>query len=262
VSAAIDSTTDRRPTASEGALAPWRVVAESLRRPYRVTVPMIAFVALIPAYVFIAGGLRERAVHAPALSWDRALPLLPSWALVYGALYLFLILLPVFVVRQEELLHRTVLSFLAIWITAYGFFLLYPTVAPRPEQVIGGGFGNWGLRILYDADPPYNCFPSLHVAHSLLSALDCYRVHRTLGAFAVGGASIVALSTLFTKQHYIADVIAGVLLALAAYRVFLWTFPRERVPAVDRRIAPTLGVGVAGVSVVSLLGFWLAYMLI
>jgi membrane-associated phospholipid phosphatase len=222
---------------------------------------MLVLVALVPAYVFIAGGLSGRTVYAPALAWDRAVPLLPSWALVYGAVYMVLILLPVFVVRQEELLHRTVLAFLAIWITAYGFFLLYPTVAPRPEQVIGGGFGAWGLRLLYDADPPYNCFPSLHVAHSLVSALACYRVHRTLGAFAVAGASTVALSTLFTKQHYIADVIAGVLLALAAYRAFLRPFPRERVPDLDRRIAPTLGLGVAGLSIASLLGFWLAYLL-
>lgn len=223
---------------------------------------MIAFVTLIPAYVFIAGGLQGRAVYAPALAWDRALPLLPSWALVYGALYMFLILLPVFVVRQDELLRRTVLSYLAIWITAYGFFLLYPTAAPRPEHLSGDGFGVWGLRILYDADPPYNCFPSLHVAHSFGSALACYRVHRRLGLVAVAAASLVAISTLFTKQHYIADVIAGAVLAFAAYQVFLHGFPRESVPELDRRIAPTLGVGIAGLSLASLLGFWLAHMLI
>jgi hypothetical protein len=33
----------------------------------------------------------------------------------------------------------------------------------------------WGLRFLYDADPPYHCFPSLHVARSFVSALTCYR---------------------------------------------------------------------------------------
>jgi hypothetical protein len=46
-----------------------------------------------------------------------------------------------------------------------------------------------GLRFLYSSDPPYNCFPSLHAAHSFVSALTCYRVHRGVGIAAVLGAS-------------------------------------------------------------------------
>lgn len=236
------------------------MVAESLARPYRVTAPMVLLVALVPLYIFIPELFPPRTRHVPALALDRALPLVPAWALVYGALYLFLILLPIFVVRQEEQIRRTVFAYLLIWITSYlFFFVLYPTAAPRPPRVLGEGFAVWGLRSLYSSDPPYNCFPSLHVAHSFVSALTCWRVHRGLGIVATACATLVALSTLFTKQHYVLDVLAGVFLAAVAYAVFLRRFPRERIPEADRRVAPSLALCIAALVTLGLAGYWCVY---
>jgi membrane-associated phospholipid phosphatase len=220
-----------------------------------------ALILIVPFYIFIAELLPGRTLHAPALALDRALPLEPAWALVYGALYLFLILLPIFVIRQEPLIRRTVLAYLAIWITAYVFFLAYPTAAPRPSSVPGTGFAAWGLRFLYEADPPFNCFPSLHVAHSFVSALACSRVHRGLGLAAVAGAALVGISTLFTKQHYVLDVVAGMLLAGIAYAVFLRGYSRDAIPESERRAAPALAVGIVGLLAFVAGGFGVAYAL-
>ena len=118
----------------------------------------------------------------------------------------------------------------------------------------------WGLYMLYSSDPPYNCFPSLHVAHSFVSALTLFRLHRRLGITAMIAAAFVALSTLFTKQHYVLDAAAGVLLALVAYVIFLRTYPRDNVPALDRRAAPAIAWCVAGLSAVFLFGYWLLYL--
>jgi len=222
---------------------------------------MVLLVSLVPIYLVIAGRARAGGAYAPALALDRLLPLVPTWALVYGALYAFLIVLPVFVVQQEELIRRTVWAYLTVWTVAYISFLLYPTIAPRPETVMGKGFAVWGLRALYDADPPYNCFPSLHVAHSFVSAFASYRVHRTLGLVAVSFALLVGVSTLFTKQHYVADVIAGILLALAACAVFFRGDSRANVPELDRRLAPRLGLVVAGIVGLGFVCYWVAYML-
>lgn len=188
------------------------------------------------------------------------MPLVPGWALIYGGLYAFLILLPIFVVRQDEQIRRTVSAYLLIWITAYVFFIVYPTAAPRPSSVIGDGFAVWSLRNLYGADPPYNCFPSLHVAHSFVSALACHRVHRGLGVAAIACAVLVAVSTLFTKQHYILDVIAGTLLAFIAYVIFLRDYRREQVPAFHRRVAPALALCLITIITLAVAGYWLAYL--
>lgn len=236
------------------------MVTRSLARPYRVPVSMIVLVALVPLYVLIPGLLPPRTRYVPELALDRALPLVPSWAIVYGALYLFLILLPIFVVRQDELIRRMVYAYLLIWITAYVFFfVVYPTAAPRPDKVSGEGFAVWGLRTLYSSDPPYNCFPSLHVAHSFVSALACSRVHRPLGIVAMISATLVALSTLFTKQHYVLDVVAGVLLAFVAYGIFLRRYPSAQMSEFDRRVAPALALCVSAVVAVGLATSWLAY---
>ncbi len=239
----------------------WREVAESLTRPYPVRLPMVVLVLLVPFYIFIADLARSGTPHVPEIALDRLVPVMPVWALVYGALYLFLILLPVFVVRDDAQIRSTVYAYLMVWIAAYVCFLVYPTVAPRSDEVIGEGFAAWGLRALYSSDPPYNCFPSLHVAHSFVSALTCFRVHRQVGIAAILCASLVGVSTLFTKQHYIADVIAGILLAVVAYAIFLRRHTRDNVAELDRRLAPAVTLLTAAIAGVGLACFWVFYLL-
>jgi membrane-associated phospholipid phosphatase len=251
-------TDDPSTIASAPAPVRWSLVAQALTRPYPVTPSMVLLVSLVPCYIFIAELMPERTLHRPEVALDRALPLQPAWALVYGSLYLFLILLPVFVVRQREQIRRTVLAYLMIWITAYVCFFVYPTQGPRPGGVVGQGFAAWGLRFLYSADPPYNCFPSLHVAHSFVSALACSRVHRGVGIGGALCALLVGLSTLFTKQHYVLDVLAGILLAGVAYAVFLRGCPREQSPDVHR-VAPVLALGLLGALGLGVLCSWVVY---
>jgi membrane-associated phospholipid phosphatase len=176
---------------------PWPLIRDALTRPYRVTVPMVVLVSLVPLYVFIPELVRGRRLYVPAVVWDRLIPVVPAWALVYGA--------------------------------------------------------------LYGADPPYNCFPSLHVAHSFVSALTCHRLHRGVGAATLAAAALVGLSTLYTKQHYLLDVVAGVALAFAAHALFLRRYPRGRVPELHRRDAPILAVGLLAVVVAAVAALWLAH---
>jgi len=247
--------------AAAGRKALLAAVRQALTRPYPVTAPMVVLVGLVPFYLVIARRARVGPVHAPSLALDQVFPLVPAWALVYGVLYAFLIVLPVLVVQPAELIRRTVRAYLTVWVVSYCVFLLYPTVAPRPSEVGGEGFAIWGLRFLYNSDPPYNCFPSLHVAHSFVSALAAYRVHRSLGLVAVACAGLVALSTLFTKQHYVADVVAGALLAFGAYAVFLRGSDRSAIPELDVRVAPALALCAGGIVGIGLITSWLAYRL-
>ena len=147
--------------------------------------------------------------------------------------------LPVFVVRGVELRRRTVMAYVTIVVTAYLGFLLYPTLAPRPAAVDGDDILAWSLRAVYAVDPPYNCFPSLHVAYSFLAALASYRVHRGVGFAALAWATVIGISTLYTKQHYIVDVIAGVVLASAAHAIVLRSFRRDRLPRRSAALPPS-----------------------
>lgn len=235
-------------------------IAKVFSRPQPVTFPMVAFFSIIPGYLYIGVVVSTWTLHVPELALDRALPLVPGWSVVYGSLFVAAFLL-VFVVHQQELVRRTFLAFLTIWLFSYACFLAYPTSAPRHPAVIGDGFFEWALRAVYSADVKYNCFPSLHVAQCFLAAFTCYRVHRGVGGVAIVWAVLVGLSTLFTKQHYVVDVIAGAFLAYAAYRAFLHDYPRAAIPEWERRLAPALALGAFGLygAVVAIL--WVIYAL-
>jgi membrane-associated phospholipid phosphatase len=218
-----------------------------------------ALVSLAPMYFVIGELTQSWPAYAPAVWLDRAVSLQPAWMLVYGSLYVFGVILPLLVIREPELLRRTMQAYLTVMVVSYAGFLLLPTAAPRPADVPGDGFSAWSLRLAYSIDPPHGCFPSLHVAYSCVAALACYRVHRGVGAVAGLWAALIGVSTLFTKQHYVVDVIAGALAAYGAHLLFLRTHPPAAIPGSDRRRAPRRALAALGVFAVMVAGFWVAY---
>ena len=219
-----------------------------------------ATVALAPMYFVIGFALRGLPAHSPMLALDRAWPLQPAWMLVYGSLYVFVVILPLVVIRDRQLGERTLRAYIAVMVVAYAGFLLYPTAAPPRPAVATAGFSAWALRLAYDLDTPNNCFPSLHVAYAFVAALACGRVHRGVGVVAVIWAALIGLSTLFTKQHYVVDVVAGGFMGCAAYRVFLKGHRAADDDAESRRAAER-AAGVAGLYAIMVAGFAIAYAL-
>jgi len=58
-----------------------------------VTFPMVVLVSMVPFYIFIAALMPAGRYTHPSCLGTGLIPLQPTWALVYGTLYLFLILL-------------------------------------------------------------------------------------------------------------------------------------------------------------------------
>ena len=248
---------------ADGSRSRWSLVKELFARPYPTSVSVLApfclFAVLVPVYVVIGAYVRGWTLHMPVLGLDRVLPVQPAWTLVYGSLYLA-VFLPMVVIHHEEHLRRTLWAFAMVWIVGSISWLCFPTILPRPPSAaIGGGFYAWTLRIAYSGDAPYNCFPSLHVAQPFLAALTCNLVSRRLGLAALVWATLVAVSTLFTKQHYVADVIAGIFLAGAAYFAFLRRYPRAAVPQLDERVVTVVLLGFVAIHLLLVAGFWVAY---
>lgn len=84
-------------------------------------------------------------------------------------------------------------------------------------------------------------------------------MHPGVGFAAGLWATLIAISTLFTKQHYVADVIGGIVLAGVAYGVFLRNCPRMAAPEPDRRAAPLLMAGLIGIYALLVAGIWVGY---
>jgi len=103
-------------------------------------------------------------------------------------------------------------------------FILFPLTLARPEIPLAS-LSDRLLAALYAADRPTNLFPSLHVSLSFLFALAVGDARPRLRPWMIAWAALVAVSTLFTRQHYLIDVVGGVIVAWIAWRIYL---PKSR----------------------------------
>jgi NADH:ubiquinone oxidoreductase subunit 6 (subunit J) len=84
-------------------------------------------------------------------------------------------------------------------------------------------------------------------------------VHRGVGAAATVWAALIGVSTLYTKQHYVADVIAGALIALVAYAIFLRGHRRNTLSERETRRAPVRALIAAVAFAATVAGCWVVY---
>jgi len=178
-------------------------------------------VFMIPMY-FVIGHLTASRPHYQPYIWlDHAMPLWPAWIFVYGTLYLCAFVIPIIVVRGRPLINQTLKAYLFVMLASYAIFWYYPTVAPRADFQSINGIAEWTLQLFYDIDQPYGCFPSLHVAYSVVGAYACYRMDQRLGQALLAWSVLIAVSTVYTKQHFVVDALAGGLFGIAGCAMFL-----------------------------------------
>jgi len=184
--------------------------------------------AIQSLYMPLNHGLQEGTIFDTR--WDAYIPLWPVWIAPYALCWpLWLAGYGWAALRMEAKLYRSlIVASLLATVTAISTFALFPTYVVRPV-LVGHDWATEGLRMLYAMDGAFNAFPSGHVYLTTIMALFWSRWHPRWRWAWLGFALIVALSTLFTGQHYIPDVIGGALLAWVGYRVGLWfTGPRRR----------------------------------
>lgn len=91
--------------------------------------------------------------------------------------------------------------------------ILFPTHAPR-AYIYGGNIFSKLIRWHYGLNRPLTAFPSLHVGHSICLSFFFLIVLPQLSLLWIGLAALIAASTLFTKEHYVIDVVGGSILGL------------------------------------------------
>jgi membrane-associated phospholipid phosphatase len=154
----------------------------------------------------------------PRLDLDRRIPFIPEFVFIYLSIYP-LFLLPFFYIRNAAFFRIFSLAYITVMLVCYGTYLTYPVAMERPS-FDEHSFATWALMIVYNTDNPLNCFPSMHVAMSLLASLTLMEVHRVRGLLALLLTILIAVSTLFIKQHYILDVVAAMVLTLLVYSLY------------------------------------------
>lgn len=164
-----------------------------------------------------------------ATGLDQAIPFIPQMAIFYIYLfYSFSILTMVyFGFIDYKKGYALGLSLIAINAVAIAVYVVFPVSSYWYRQdliahpIVGSFWANQVYSV-FQNDTSFNCFPSLHAAIATICAYAWVRyaqikpakVTKAVAIVTVVIAAGVVLSTLFIKQHYIADEVAGVALAL------------------------------------------------
>lgn len=161
----------------------------------------------------IAGDWRHYNIESAI---DRMIPLWTPSVVVYLGCYVFWVVNYIMIAKQEK---REVCGFFGGELLAKAvclvFFLALPTTNIRPE-LEPDGIWNRLMIFVYSVDAADNLFPSIHCLVSWFSYIGL-RGKKEISVWYRGFSCIMALlvclSTLLTKQHVIADVFGGILLA-------------------------------------------------
>jgi membrane-associated phospholipid phosphatase len=145
------------------------------------------------------------------------LPLLPSFTAIYLGVHVFS-MIPYCVLPELRILRRYLLGNMLIVLLSAIAWVTLPVRLDRPPFVAGNDFGSWLLTGVYRFDPTTNCFPSAHCAIAVYSAIALRFATRRMFAWGIFSATAICVSTVMTKQHYVADVAAGAVLAALALK--------------------------------------------
>jgi membrane-associated phospholipid phosphatase len=183
---------------------------------------------LLLAIMLIIGGYQlyfwcQRHALAPVrefrVALDDRIPYRPGWVWIYSFLYYPGILYVNWMVESSRQFVYLAGSFFGLLAMQMVFFLLFPVATPESWRAVNRrrtGSERF-LAFLQHFDARSNSFPSMHTSVATLTALY---LQPHLGAWTFLFPLLIALSCLFTKQHYLVDLPAGAALGWLAFRVF------------------------------------------
>lgn len=153
---------------------------------------------------------------------DTALPFLAPFVLFYVLAFVQWGLNYLLIARDsKELCYRFAFGNIIAKLICLFFFVFLPTTLARPE-VTGTDLCSRLVRLIYTFDPPVNLFPSIHCLESWCCIRASFLLKKSNRAYQTATLIMslgVFASTLFIKQHVIADVFGGIIVFEAGFRL-------------------------------------------
>lgn len=209
-----------------GLIQSYGLMGAFLERPYVADQDVL--LARIDRWMFFG--------HDPTVLAEKLItPLVSEWAAASYVSYAFvypLVLGAVYMLRSPRAFHE--LTFAVCFTLASGYILytLVPATGPMFTRTYSVSldlyYTAWAKEQLMDATRiPRDCFPSLHTASALVLLWGALRHVRRLGLVLAPVVLSIPLACVYLRYHYAIDVVAGVVLALAAIafarRMHLWS---------------------------------------
>ncbi|MEA4828357.1 MAG: phosphatase PAP2 family protein [Clostridium sp.] len=159
-------------------------------------------------------------LHILKLPIDDLIPFSKIFILPYASwspfVATFLIIL---CILDKEKYFKLLSSLVIGMLICYLIYYIYPTYVERPF-VENKDFLDKVVLWVYGRDNPYNCWPSIHVLNSFLVAMytsSSKKINILGKTICITIAILIMLGTMFVKQHYLLDVVAGIALGSGLY---------------------------------------------
>jgi membrane-associated phospholipid phosphatase len=169
-------------------------------------------------YAILNHGPRVVLLKSPL---DDLIPLVPAFVIPYVSLEPFIYAtLVLFLLFRSRLFQSATLAMIVTWFISYAFYFFLQSEMLRPV-LTGADTLTQMIREVYAGDNAFNCFPSLHTSLSTILAIHWWRVNKKIGVPVAIWVALIVASTVFVKQHYVADIVGGLLLAFGTSLFFL-----------------------------------------
>ena len=196
---------------------------ETLSLSFRLIILVLTLLGWLVIYFFV-NRLQVDPVRRIDLGTelDRKTPYIPLFALAYFSTYIFVIQ-PFFILSNRRQFYLMLTSFILISVISSLIHATIPSKIERVEQVTAGGLSGWMLGLFQTTCKPYGNFPSMHVGLSVPVVIANFMAGGPIpGSIMLVWAALIAVSTLYTKQHYILDVCAGLIGGLIISALTFW----------------------------------------
>ncbi len=178
--------------------------------------------------LWIAIGWTIQLIYLPTSSWFTRgvqpklpidiFPLWPVWVIPYVLCYpLWLAGFAWAAFKMSDRMFRAfALALLVTCSVSIAIFFIFPTYVPKAE-LHGDGPLIFLLRLLHENAGRYNALPSGHIYITALLTFFYSLWYPRYKVLWILILVIVSFSTLFTLQHYILDIVAGLIVAALGY---------------------------------------------
>lgn len=151
---------------------------------------------------------------------DGKIPFIPEFIWLYHTLVPVIIGTTVFSMHRRRVFFNTVAALTFSMAVLTCFHLVFPSYYPRQDLFLdaNSSLSLWAVDLTRQFDAACNTFPSGHVTFSWIIYF-CARMSESIRRSKkriysyLLWAALISVSTLVLKQHYIFDVISGIILA-------------------------------------------------
>jgi len=169
---------------------------------------LILLLLLLPIKSLYIPLNKRRSKYYWKLPLDDKIPLIPIFIVPYLLHHPGIIFTGI-VLWNTPYISPFLLSLIISYIIAIIFWYFVPNGVHRPPAIHTSYFTSW-INKLYTHDGDTNGFPSAHIFVALLCGHRLSFVFPQFIPYIWTSISLVVLSVLFTKQHYIIDIAGGV----------------------------------------------------